>query len=552
MSTAGNLKVRAYPGDRNVLLAFDLDLPEEQLSNLAGFAIERTLPGETKAEPLLNRLSLHDPQTAATTPDQRPWRPSTEAPFQKFRWVDFPHEIKKGPYTYVVTQMDFAGNGLRPALKASLEVELIPTKPAHPKFEMGFTRGYISSQAYVDTFHNAPIRPTPKSLAYSTAKFERQYEWLGSHAREMVFAFLQEAVQNERCSIDLFAYDLDEPDIMHGLVSLRHRLRAFLDNSQLHTKAGALEIEARGELEASAGASNVRVGHFKRFAHSKVMILKENGEPKKVLTGSANFSVRGLYVQANNVLVFDDPSVAKLYADVFEECFTAPPKFVASPLADGWKNIGGPGLPDAQVAFSPHKTAAVSLNKVAQSIQGAKSSVLFAIMELGGSGPVMDAIQALGAGQSVFTYGVTQSMNGVQLHRAGQSKALFTPFAYLKEQVPAPFKEEWSGGAGQVIHHKFVVVDFNTKTPTVFTGSSNLASGGEESNGDNLLAISDPQVASAYAVEALRLVDHYHFRASLKGATDAKPLMLQGVGSKWWADYYKKGHIKEVERKLFV
>jgi len=43
-------------------------------------------------------------------------------------------------------------------------------------------------------------------------------------------------------------------------------------------------------------------------------------------------------------------------------------------------------------------------------------------------------------------------------------------------------------GLGQVIHDKFVVMDFNDQNPVLFTGSSNLAEGGEEQNGDYLLA----------------------------------------------------------------
>jgi hypothetical protein len=45
----------------------------------------------------------------------------------------------------------------------------------------------------------------------------------------------------------------------------------------------------------------------------------------------------------------------------------------------------------------------------------------------------------------------------------------------------------------------------------VYCGSSNLASGGEAENGDNLLAIHDADVATAFAIEALGLVDHYNF-----------------------------------------
>lgn len=73
-----------------------------------------------------------------------------------------------------------------------------------------------------------------------------------------------------------------------------------------------------------------------------------------------------------------------------------------------------------------------------------------------------------------------------------------------------------------MIHHKFVVVDFNGDNPAAFAGSSTLAKGGEEENGDNLLAFRDPQIASLYAVEAIKLIDHYRFRAAMQGASKAE------------------------------
>ena len=57
------------------------------------------------------------------------------------------------------------------------------------------------------------------------------------------------------------------------------------------------------------------------------------------------------------------------------------------------------------------------------------------------------------------------------------------------KQVPPPFDREFTDGAGQVIHDKFIVIDFNDANPVVFTGPSNLADGGEAQHGDNLLAI---------------------------------------------------------------
>jgi hypothetical protein len=50
-----------------------------------------------------------------------------------------------------------------------------------------------------------------------------------------------------------------------------------------------------------------------------------------------------------------------------------------------------------------------------------------------------------------------------------------------------------------------VVVDFNGENPVVYCGSSNLTSGGEQANGDNLLGIYDREIATLYAIESIRL-----------------------------------------------
>jgi phosphatidylserine/phosphatidylglycerophosphate/cardiolipin synthase-like enzyme len=132
-----------------------------------------------------------------------------------------------------------------------------------------------------------------------------------------------------------------------------------------------------------------------------------------------------------------------------------------------------------------------------------------------------------------------------------------TSYAFLKSKVPAPFVQEWSGGAGKHIHHKFVVVDFNDSNPIVFTGSSNLSAGGEVANGDNLVMINDPTIASIYAIEAVRLFDHYSFRQSMQKATSNAPLTLwypgkPGAPSPWWTAYYEPTNIKLRDRCLFA
>ena len=64
----------------------------------------------------------------------------------------------------------------------------------------------------------------------------------------------------------------------------------------------------------------------------------------------------------------------------------------------------------------------------------------------------------------------------------------------------------------------------------MFTGSSNLAAGGEEANGDSLVMIDDPVIASVYGIEAVRLFDHYAFRRDMAKATKIQPLTLWSPG----------------------
>src|SRR5262249_49095521 len=99
----------------------------------------------------------------------------------------------------------------------------------------------------------------------------------------------------------------------------------------------------------------------------------EGGQAGQILTSSANFSIRGLYVEPNNVLVFADPDTAGLYGAVFDQVWKDPSSrgFEASKLSQSGSELSKKlGLPPSQVGFSPHKDASISLKKVADAIDG--------------------------------------------------------------------------------------------------------------------------------------------------------------------------------------
>ena len=555
--SSGGLTVAAYRGDGSVMLAFDFD--RRPAADFQGFAIEVSRPdGETTF--LRNRINFSDSVTSATEPSARNAlnTGTNVAPIQKFHWVDFSPSHDPGKYSYTVSAMFGKPGGL--VAKQQVKLDLALDFFTKESVEIGFTRGFLSSQAYHDQFKNAPIRPDgPKSFEFDTKPFADRYDFLGFHARTMVLGFLDECLADTSCTVDLFAYDLDEPDVIAKLVALNSRLRAVLDNAPLHSKPGAIEISVAAKLKGSAGTDKVRQGHFGRFAHCKVFVKRdETGKPVRVLTGSANFSIRGLYVQANNVLIFNDGVTAGLYGQAFDEtfkAFSAPPnatpsglvEFRSSAIATDWHDVPGA---DFSLCFSPHTQATTSLARPAEALAQAKSSVFFAIMALNGGGDVISQVSALPGRTDLYSFGVTQNVKSAGLLKPGGNDFEVTPFAFLQAHVPPPFNAEISGGMGQVIHDKFLVIDFNTTNARVYTGSSNLAAGGEEQNGDSLIEIRDADVARLFAVNALGMFDHFRFRALQSRATAATPITLDSTG-KWIDDYFTPGTAKYRERDLF-
>ncbi|MBV9969686.1 MAG: hypothetical protein JO228_06860, partial [Xanthobacteraceae bacterium] len=549
LNEVSGLRVVAYPGANSVLIA--MSVPQDNTANLAGFAIFRQRDGEDE-QALLNRLSFDDAITSETTPEERKWTPSDQAPFQKFRWVDIPPDGTDTQATYRVCAMYFTGDGKAIEKRAEASVVVPPVSHAYGKFRAAFTRGYISSQAYAEKFHNAPIRPTgPKTPEFDTTPYQDQYAWLGACARQQLFAFIDDCRNDKSCRVDVFAYDLDEPDVVAAICELgrEKRLRAVLDNAKLHT-GNAPEVRAAALIQQAAGDDHVVQGHFSRFQHNKVFIKRDaSGAAQRVLFGSMNFSVRGLYVQANNIIVADDATTAGYFAAAFDNAFanaTSTAKFAKSAIAQQYQPISvaaTPDLPKCKIALSPHVNASVSLDPAAARVRGATNSVLYAVMQPQGKGNLLATLQTIAAKPTVFSYGTVETAKGLAVQRGDGSMGEVADFAYLKSKVPYPFSTEYDPGPGIHVHDKFVIVDFNGENPAVFTGSSNLAEGGEQSNGDSLIMIEDRVFATVYAIEALKIFDHYSFRDKMKAATQSAPLTLWYPGKPdaadpWWAAAY--------------
>jgi hypothetical protein len=563
------------------LLGFDVTEPEE---DLVGFAVEYKEPGASDFQPLRNRLafSYDVPPEVAVTGDKQ--FSSLEAPFQKFRWLHFPPVVKNGVYTYRATKMHMPQDlVLKKGQSITLKISLDPV--TYSGFlDIGFTRNFASSQAFREKLGDpANIDAIGAKIIPANAddglKFKKMtgniYQWMGFEAYDLFFGFLDDVLNDPGVTLDVFAYDFNEPDILKKLEALGHRVRVIIDDSTNttngvetgHGVSTSAESTAARRLQRSAGKKNVKRTHFKNLQHHKVLIARRGGKPFKVLGGSTNFSYRGFYIQANNALVFNNEDVAALYGAVFDTAFDDPLAFENTPLAAKWHLVQAENMPPVHFCFSPHKLTNLSLQPLQGAIAQASSSVLYAVAFLYqmGTGITKDEFDRL-MNRPVFSYGISDKGGTLQVHKPDGSIGL-VDFEYLAAHAPQPFKREWSGGRGINIHHKFVVTDFSLPTAKVFTGSSNLSPSGERKNGDHLIMIEDQRIATSYAIEALRIFDHLHFRTVMQDAkkktssvpkgtppplTLQKPKAISHKAANWFEPYYKAGSQKENDRMLFA
>jgi hypothetical protein len=575
----GGLTLIVYRGEDMALLAFDIDATLQK-PDFVGFGIEYRIGKNPTWYPVYNFLTFKTLRLQADAflkahPREKAdfsYKSSMRSPIQRFRWIHVPSNPINDTVTYRASAMFWKADNQAPVAKATVEATIDLGEDTRAKFlNLGFTRGYASSQAYLRNFPDGTkILPArgKSELAFDTKPFDadkQEYSWLGFEARRILFGFLDKCLEDPDVSIDVFAYDFSEPEVVGRLEKFKKRLRVLIDNSAKHGKPTSDETKAAKRLAKSAGADNVARHHFSSLQHNKIVIASRGkGDRKKpfaVFTGSTNYSLRGLYIQCNNALLFQDAEIAEWYQNDFDKAFPKPDGFRTCEVATQWfeKKVSNAGT--YRFCFSPHSDPALSMGPVASAVGKARKSVFYAIAFRGAqTGPADIALNKIDSNK-LLVMGVAdkpgkKGTGKTVVKLPGRGPQALQPAA-LGKHLPEPFKSEWSGGSGIRMHHKFVICDFNGAAPVVFTGSSNLASGGEKNNGDNLIEIRDPKVVTSYAVEAVRIFDAYDFRDRMAKAKEKNPKALDlaepptGNAKPWWGPSFEKGNYKKRDRELF-
>ena len=295
--------LKLHRGDGMTLLAMNWKNGKPPL-DFVGFAIEYKEPGGHKYFSLKNRLAF-----LGSEDNLNPNSLSTKlSPIQKFRWVHFPRNAElSGKFVYRVSPV-FMNDRDELSYGETQQVAIELRRETYPDvLNVAFTRGFVSSQAFVDRYQSAgDISTLLPAKAADGLNFEPSHpkakealDWMGFEARSAILEVLDQAIADQNAEVKIIAFDLNEPEIVNRLEQLGSRLSIIIDDSPDHQEEGSGENQAEERLIESAGAENVKRQHMSALQHNKTIIV-DSPTIQTVVCGSTNFSWRGFFVQANN------------------------------------------------------------------------------------------------------------------------------------------------------------------------------------------------------------------------------------------------------------
>src|SRR6185436_4283858 len=189
-------------------------------------AIEYKEPNGDRFFAVRNRLGFLDKDGKV---NQKPVS-SRVAPIQKFRWVHFPRSAElAGEFVYRVTPVFMNDNdelSYGEAQEASIELR----RETYPgKLNVTFTRGFVSSQAFVDRYVTkdngiSTLLPAKADegldFVPTHPKATEALRWMGFEARDAILEVLDHAIKDTKAQVSVVAYDLCERDVVSRFAKL--------------------------------------------------------------------------------------------------------------------------------------------------------------------------------------------------------------------------------------------------------------------------------------------------------------------------------------------
>jgi hypothetical protein len=206
-------------------------------------------------------------------------------------------------------------------------------------------------------------------------------------------------------------YELSDEELIGKLKLMKGRAHVVLSNGS--DKGGDGNSDAREELKAAHVDVYDRILGSKGLGHNKfaVVVSSKDDKAMKAWTGSTNWSPTGLCTQANNGILFNDPSVAGLYLDQWRRLRDAGSDFTSDLVganAKSPRSIDGIDVWFTRVRNKSKKNVGqgIDIEALIGHVQNAKQMILY-VMFQPGPDPLADIVKKSG---EIYVRGVVSTV----------------------------------------------------------------------------------------------------------------------------------------------
>lgn len=272
-------------------------------------------------------------------------------------------------------------------------------------------------------------------------------------------------------TLDIAAYEFNSPALTQAVIDARRRgvrVRMVTDN-----EAGREDEDSTIPQLEAAGVNVVDDGRS-ALMHNKFMIL----DSTTVWTGSMNYTINDTYRNNNHMISLRSRQAVQNYQAEFDEMFVQGQFGPRSPAQTPNPFFTLDGIPIATF-FAPEDEVIAAIDTT---LSGAQRSIRFmtfsfTVDEMG------DIIQQ-------------RAQDGVQVQGIFERTGSETQFSELRRLFCAGLNVRQDGNPF-VLHHKVFIVD----DEIVISGSFNISENATRSNDENLIIITDRDLAAQFTAE---------------------------------------------------
>ena len=311
---------------------------------------------------------------------------------------------------------------------------------------------------------------------------------LGTSMNDTIAAWIGRAQH----TLDVAVYNFNNVALENALnqaaangIVIRHIYEGQNGNASIQNLSGTISTHKRTDAEGSGMHNKFIVGDA------------DHTETAFVLTGSTNWTTAQLNTDLNNVIVFEDQSMARTYKTEFEEMWGSSgvdadednSKFGAD-KSDNTPHQFLVGGSPVEVYFSPTDGTNA---RILEAISDTDYDLEFALLNFTRD-DLSEAIQEVFAPPFIIATGAIEDINTQGSEYEILNQTLVSgglPLVYSHQGVP------------HSLHHKYCIIDHDDPTadPLVITGSHNWSSSAENVNDENTVIVHDARVANLYHQE---------------------------------------------------